>query len=294
VKWFTQALTRIQSWGASCHCCQEKWENNEIVECAEKGRLLPWAYQFGSARLGEFLATAEGWRIGEFGTDFTFLQSLLGCVRATHARGIQKITFIDEVPVLFSRLGLFPGIRERCIEQFEAAPRALHHRRTLELTDPDHESGLRAQLDAMPAYNVLSPDLSFAIQGIRTSSFNDKVAEGPHAAFKRIWQHSRASTFQWQAASARLSQNLADAETLPAACGADIQELWDNYKAVIRPKHTRCLKPVRCSRNIFEQRMYFCSSCFVADDEQAFHCGAPRCCCCFSIEIVICDIVLFT
>ena len=104
-----------------------------------------------------------------------------GVRQGTYALAVDKINFLDRIPYLFARLRE-PGVKERCLQQWRAAPLALHQRVSCEFLQPGHSSGLRAHVDQVPPDGTnVHPDLATEIESIANIPLDDSVGEGPHA-----------------------------------------------------------------------------------------------------------------
>ena len=261
VHWFADQLSHIMSWGASCPCHQREFFAQEPVECNYKGRVLPLAFDFACERLRELLDAANGWTETTWGGSRAFLVSLQAMVRAVFSRSHQKIAFLDRIPLLIGRLGE-PGVRKRILDQYAEQPKENHNKVSIEVLEPGSEG--RRDIEAMPDDTTLSDFLAHVRQRLRFLSFLDKVAEGPHAVFKKVHLHARGSTFQWQAATLRLKQHLKDFEDLCPLANVTLQWCWDRYKSVLQ-FGSRRFRNVRLSRSKFEQRVYFCNHVFDAE-----------------------------
>ena len=108
------------------------------LQCDRKGRRIKTAYVFAMTVLQDGLEGASSWTVATFNLGIDILRELQGCVRGVVHLGGLKIKFFDRVPVLLARLGE-PGIKARCIEQWQSAPAANHHRVTKEFLDPAGE-----------------------------------------------------------------------------------------------------------------------------------------------------------
>ena len=166
-----------------------------------------------------------------------------------------KIRFLDIVPYLFARLDE-EGVRDRCVDQWLAAPAAAHHRVSREIMDPSHDSGLRALVDdvALDGSNI-NPRLQAVIASIQRIPMDDSVAEGPHARAKAIWERARGSGFPWIAATMRQDQNFTDVQELAPALGLDLQEVWDRFSAVVQSVR-HATRPKRIQNKLLLRKVY--------------------------------------
>ena len=182
----------------------------------------------------------------------------MATVRWVFAIGARKIDYLDRIPILASRLRE-PGIRDRCIQQWEAAPRHLHDRLSILLFDEDEPGSLRADVNAIhPDGSNVSDALGHEIDALGDGPMEDNTIEGPHARIKRVFDGARAASWPWVAATARLKQNLADMNQLIPSLGLDLQSEWDRYTSVVRPTSgsKKDLRPVRIQRGVFENHVY--------------------------------------
>ena len=115
VRWYSSAWQHIEGFASSCWCHHEEWLAGTSVVCAEKGRLLPYCYDFAIERMNAMTATADSWVDSEWGGPQACMQ-LRGCVYASISRAKAKIQVFDDIPLLFSRLGYEPGIRAKCLK----------------------------------------------------------------------------------------------------------------------------------------------------------------------------------
>ena len=186
--------------------------------------------------LRDALSTANSWTAEDWGGFEALLVSIQGCVRGAFLLGMSKISFLDKIPVLLARLNE-PGVRDRCLEQFHAAPVAAHHRVSREFLEPGHESGLRPLVDALnhEASNMSARSKS-EVDSLARSPIDDAVGEGPHARGKAEWDRAHGADFPWISSTMRLSQNLHDVDTLaPILDSLDLQEEWDRYSCIVQP-----------------------------------------------------------
>ena len=121
VDWFAEKLTDIEQWGSSCWCHQQEWDGRVKVICNEKGRLLPWALEYSEAAFAAMLDEANNWTEAVWNDRRLFTISIIGCVSDTVARGRIKLAYLGKIPNIFSRLGLFVGVREEIFRQFDEA-----------------------------------------------------------------------------------------------------------------------------------------------------------------------------
>ena len=270
VKWFSKLMCDVMAWGGSCACHVAEFERGQAVDCPEKRRLLPWCFKFGSARLQEMLTEGDSWTVETWGHTPLFFRQVQGMVRLVFARGRQKMQPFDELPFILARIGVEPDIPYRCIAKYDARPKAMHDKVSIEFCD--HESRLRPEILALKDDDLEVPKdglLYFPLRRVKAGNLLDKLAEGPHSVFKKLGLHSRGSGFAWQAASMRLEKNLDDAEELPQTGGPnDLQYLWDHYKGVLKPREND-RKSLQCTRKEFLRKLYYCEHTFTVDDSSS-------------------------
>jgi hypothetical protein len=271
VMWFADHITETQNWGGTCWCCKDipKEKGAGKFQCPNnmQGLLIPYAFAFGRERLDDLLSQAREWNYASFTLGEPFLQEVLAMVRSVFHRGGLKIQYLDEIPMLISRIGLEKGAGRRCVAQYDSAPAHLHDKTSVEFLDP--ASPRRAEILSYEDDDVeMAVLLDTGIRRIRRNSLLDKICEGPHSTFKRVQLHARGSNFPWQASSMRLDQNLLDAQTIPQEIGVSLQQTWDQYKTVIKPNVTSV--GVRVSHKVVCDRVYNCSLSFAppSDDEE--------------------------
>ena len=205
-------------------------------------------------------STGNAWLAEEWGSDHQFTAEIQGVAGATIRIGLEKQAYLNELPYIISRIGLYPGARERCYELLALIPLHEHNRVTLEYFAPD--SDLKRRIDAMESWD----DLSDQVLLIRQRKFwsiclCDSHNEGPHAWFSSETSHSSRATFAWKSVSARLVQNLADHEDLtPCLDTFAPQNEFDDFKKVLQTSGRR--RSVRCSRPHFESDLYTVKAAF--------------------------------
>jgi hypothetical protein len=215
--------------------------------------LVPLASAYIATFLDRMLAEAQRWDIDDW-LSYAVLSEFQGAVRMVVAFGREMFLYLDRIPYLLCRLRQ-PGIKDTCFQQFALRPMADHHRLSCEFLSPsqplyadvrrvrDDGSGFSSQLDA-------------EVNALEEIPLDDTVNEGPHSSFQRIVLAARRSNFAWQASSLRLSQNLADARELVPAVGCDAQHLWNIYSSVLQVHRRAYYVSMRCTRKIFEERLY--------------------------------------
>ena len=219
---------------------------------------MQYAYKHAVDSLRDGLTEANEFQPMEFGGRHDLLVQAQGCMRAAFLIGSEKVLHYDRIPFLLCRLGE-PGVRDRCIDQFNQVDEALHHPLSAHLLA--HWSPFRPMVDQMGADGSgMSPELQTEVTALCSIPLDDTIAEGPHATMGRIKEHSRASTWAWSSSSLRLQQNIDDINTLPRALDCDIQELWNTWNSVIRPplstRKERMQALIRTPRRLVERRVY--------------------------------------
>lgn len=176
--------------------------------------------------------TIQTWGLGK---DWTELQ---GCVRTSYHLASRKLLFLDRVPYLLARLGE-PGVRERCVQEWEACEPRGRHRVTREFLQPG--GPLRGYIVAMASAvgGAMHPDLEREVRSLRAIPMDGNVAESPPAIAHRLLQRSPANKWPWVAATVRLAQNLQDAKDIPCAIPVNIEQLWRNSSAVLQGPSSR-------------------------------------------------------
>ncbi len=154
------------------------------------------AKEFVTARLAEFLQEVKNWIEETWGGGRPFLRGVVAMCRGVHRRSKQISSFMKH-RFFSARLGRDPEIPTLAIQQFDSVPEAQHNRVSIEVCGKDSE--LRADLLAMPDPYTRTLSLESVRDRVSHMSFLDKIAEGPHAIFKKVALHSRSSLFSWQA-----------------------------------------------------------------------------------------------
>lgn len=236
VHWFCRWLGGIMSWGRGCACHSEELRQGQQIDCPLKGRRLREAYAFATAELQKGLSEANSW--GPEDWQFEDNDSWLdcqACVRSVFEMATRKLSFLDRVPYLLSRLGE-PGVRRRCEEQWSSCPPEKHHRVTRQFFEGPLVGDIKAiQKDG----SGVSARLQREIDSLAAVPLDDSVAEGPHSSAARVVRHSRNSRWPWVASTMRLAQNLRDAHTIPDVIGTTAVDLWPKYTAVLHGPSAR-------------------------------------------------------
>ena len=254
VSWFCQIMTSLLRWGSGCRC--HRADDPGRADCQFKGRLLPEAFPKAMLHLEEALREIDGWDENVVG-DVPILRSGQAAMRATWLMAKEKLAHYDHIPWLLGRLDQ-PGVRDRCLLQFAEAPEAKHEPVSLEFLSP--ASALYEDVTRMHADGTgMSPKLWNAFDSIRQTPIDDTPAEAPHAAMRHTALKSRAASWAFHAASARLTQNKADhKELLPLVEPAtDMQWYWDRWSSVLQMSGKRSAhRCARLSRHTVYEQVY--------------------------------------
>lgn len=110
----------------------------------------------------------------------------------------------------------------------------------------------------------MSERLKGEVASLGAIPMDDTAAESPHAAAHRLMRHGPASRWPWVAASMRLEQNLADAESLPASVGVELEDCWRTHTSIMRKPSSKLPdRPLKRQPTKLQQDVY-CMS-FVHD-----------------------------
>lgn len=233
VRWYTEWLTPLQEWIGGCPCHEPQEEGAK--DCPRKGRRIVEAHTHAVQILDAGLADANDWLVARFGGDVDLWREGQGVVRFTVALAKEKIGHLDKVPYLLARLSE-PGIRDRCLEQFQRAAPSEHHRVTRWFVDPDHAQSLRQDIENMSADGSnMSPALEMAVESLKWVPMDDCICEGPHARAKRIKMPASAAKWPWVATSLRLQQDIEDCMAMPDKVGLSLRAAWTSYASVVQP-----------------------------------------------------------
>lgn len=248
VHWFCQWLGGLMSWGRGCDCHGDALRAGQEVNCPLKGRRIREAHAFATQELRRGLAEANSWGPHTWPSGGASLWlDCQACVRSVYEMATRKISFLDRIPYLLARLGE-PGVRRRCVEQWESCSAEKHHRVSREFM----EGELRGHIDAMSDGGTgISARLQLEIDSLAKVPLDDSVAEGPHASASRMIKHARGAKWAWIAATMRLDQNLADAKAIPDVVGDSAQDLWPVYKSVLHGPSARDSR--RCKKVTWKQ-----------------------------------------
>ena len=253
VLWFSTWANGGLVWAGSCPCHQDLFELGSSNTCDQKGRILHLAHQHFSEIFDSALAEAEQWSPLQWGS-LELLGQLQGSVRMIVSVGREMFAYLDVIPYLLSRLHQ-PGVAARVIAQFDSRPLNEHHRVSAEFLAVG--SILRLDIAKMKSDGTgMSPLLAAEVKSLMDIPCDDTINEGPHSRFHRIVLASRRAHFAWQAATLRLLQNVSDARELVPIVQCDAQKLWNNYTSILQTKPSRNHIPVRCTRKVFERRLY--------------------------------------
>jgi hypothetical protein len=231
VVWLCVAICHIQDWIGGCDCHEDEFLAGVDVVCEHKGKRMNRAFTYGMECLHEMLRGIESWTPSEFHGDITMTFEVHACIRYAFALGVEKLAYLDTVPWLFSRLDQ-PGIKDKCIAQWESAPRAHHHCNTISIMDPT--GVIRSDLDLIDhTGGGVSQAVERAIRAIKGLPMDDSIGEGPHAHAHRAFLHGRRSQWPFLAGSCRIVQNFHDIDNLVPATGIDVETEWRRYKTVL-------------------------------------------------------------
>ena len=256
VRWFTAWLGRIMRWGQGCRCHEDELRAGSEIECDRKGRRIPEAHGYATAALRKGLAEANEWTSASWGGGAELLSQCQAVVRATYHLSVRKMAHLDRIPYLLARLAE-PGVRSRCIEQWNSCDASQHHRVSHEFLSPSGE--LRALVDAVRDDGTnMSERLRREVESLAAIPLDDSVAEGPHARAHRQMRHATAARWPWIASSMRLKQNLEDAFCLPTALGVDLETFWASYTTVLQGPTARArgMKPKKIRQKTFREHLY--------------------------------------
>lgn len=256
VRWFCAWLGRIMRWGQGCRCHDQQLSAGLQIECDRKGRRIPEAHGYATEALRRGLAEANAWTSATWGGGAALLTQCQAVVRATYHLSHRKIAHLDRIPYLLARLSE-PGVRSRCIEQWNSCDPSQHHRVSHEFLSPSGE--LRALVDAVRDDGTnMSERLHREVESLAAIPLDDSVAEGPHARAHQQMRHATGARWPWIASSMRLKQNLEDAFSMPAALGVDLDTFWASYTTVLQGPTVRGgrMKPKKTRPRTFRQHMY--------------------------------------
>ena len=193
------------------------------------------------------------------------LEQALGAVRYAFATACTQVDYLNRIPFLAARLDE-PGIKDRCIHQFESCSWELHDRVSLELFHP--AGVLRAHVDNItPDGKNISIVLQAEIDGLANIPMNDGIGEGLHPIAKSVHDHAPGSKWVWVVASSRIKQNIDQSYRFPAELGVDFDVVWRNWKSLLQVsgEGVRLGRNRRISTNKFLRRVYFLDDGFEAD-----------------------------
>ena len=239
VHWLTRWLTDILSWGGSCACHREDYEQRRPVSCSQKGRLLPWVFSHCRARLREGYDEAMAWDVGWFSGNYAIMREAKATVRLTYAHACDKTEHWHVLPVSLCLL-LEPGMAGPLLAEYRESQPAAHHRVTRKFFDPAVPESFSEDVHRVVANcEDCTERLATAVQALRQIPIDDAVGEGPHASFAAIRRAAYRGTFAWVAASQRLTANLEDVMCLSPVAGVDVEEVWLRWSSLLRYKQSR-------------------------------------------------------
>lgn len=256
VHWLCKWLGGIMQWGRGCACHEKALRAGADIACDKKGRRLNEAFKFATHELQRGLEEANAWGPKSTSSGGSFWLECQAAVRATFELGTRKIKFLDKVPYLLARLAE-PGVRQRCLDQWESCDPAGHHRVTVEFLSP--AGALRRHIDAMNDDGTgMAPELVREVESLLCIPLDDSAAESPHAVANRLMMHSRGATWPWVAASMRLEQNLQDARLVPDAIDTSYEQHWAAYTNVLRkPSHRSRSQVKKANMKTVQSDVYF-------------------------------------
>ena len=241
-------------WGTGCACHGDSG-SDEL--CQLKGRRMPEAHEYMSAKLRQGLDEANAWTPETFSSSISEWQALQGMVRATVRMSFQRFIWLERLPYVLCRLDR-PGVRDLCITLWDATPPEHRDRASAEVLHP--LATLRPDLEAMaPDGTGMSRRLLDFVKGMQGIPMDDSISEGPHARAKKIKDHSKACSWPWLASSLRVSQNLEDVREMVSALDLDLKDVWCRHKTVVKVKQgaRTLLQPPRKREDVFRRMVYF-------------------------------------
>lgn len=177
VHWVCVWLGDLMSWGQGCSCHEGSLMGGVTVHCDWKGRRLPDAHHHASEVLRRGLAEANAWTPEAWDVDQAMLAQMQSCVRGAYHLAMRKLEFLDRVPYLLASLGR-PGVRDRCLEQWEKVAPQDHHKVSREFLDP--RGRLRRYVDSMaPDGSGMAPELQQEVASLAAIPMDDTVVESP-------------------------------------------------------------------------------------------------------------------
>lgn len=255
VSWFVSWLDPLMQWAGGCCCHGLEDFLQAKVSCHRRGRRLAEAHAEVQRVLEAGLSEANQWTPGDFDLDLDLWGECQGAVRFTHILAQEKSSFLDKVPYLLSRLPE-AGVRDRCIEQFDAIIASRHHRVSRSFLDPAYPGSLRGDIEAMDAQGGgMSQRLQKAIDRLRWTPLDDCVCEGPHAMAKRIKAPASAAKWPWVATSMRVKQSIDECRTLLGETSVPLAAAWSAYSTVVQPPSKATFLP-RLKAKAFSDRVY--------------------------------------
>ena len=217
--WYCRWLCHIQDWVGGCSCHENG--TKEAEECMRKGRRVCEAYAYASEALRDGLEECQAWDEDDFGD--LAVDELQAAARAAFVFGGEIIECYDHLPLLAARLDE-PGVRDRCIAEYDAAERRLHDPASHALFDNVGASFRNDVLEVTDDGVVHSEALRAEAQSIKDIPMGDTVNESPHARAERVHKHARRSQIPWLAPTFRLQQNLEHLDSLGPSSKVPLQQ----------------------------------------------------------------------
>ena len=199
VTWYTVWLNRISEWGGGCDCHNDDLIAGKAIDCDRKGRRLLKAFDYSTGELKSGLEVANAWPAAKFLGGWQELPVLQGCVRYVFNVGLQKLDFLDRIPLLCIKLRQ-SGVRDRAVAQWETSDKT-------DEASAEFFVFMAADIanmhdDGITVSNI-SDRLERAIASLERIPINDAVGEGPHAIANAISQRSRGCSWAWTASTMR-------------------------------------------------------------------------------------------
>lgn len=255
VTWYTKWIGGIMGWIAGCDCHDH--DDPLRPTCMMRSRRLKSAHGFVCQALDDGLREANGWTRDRFQVPLDVFLSMQGCARATVHVAHMKVEYLNRLPYILVRLDL-PGIRRQCLQQWQSAAPAAHHR--ISRFFLEEGTDMRAAVDAIDDQGGnCAPMLRHEIRSLELTPMDDSIAEGPHALAKTIKDRSKASSFSWIAATMRVQQNVVDIENLRLALECDLSLTWASYKSILQVEERIMDRNIKMTRLRFLQHIYHMS-----------------------------------
>ena len=256
VLWFSDWICGLQTWGKGSRELERLVSNGDSLKGYDpmlSGRRLAESETHVAATLQHGAHQARSWTSESFsGISQLELNNLKTAVGASFTLASKRFKYVSELPWLLARLAQ-AGVAKRCLDLYNMT--SVHHGMTELFLG--RQSSLRVDvLRINPDGSGVSDHLSSYIKIIELIPGDDSIAESPHAVSNRIGRHSAHSGPAWSAATMRAPQNMVDVPELGSALGLDIQELWLRHSSVLQTLPQKLNKPVRCTPNEFQARLY--------------------------------------